>query len=43
MEVCRVFEDVSDEIRILYSLFLLEPQLMDVSVFEPLPSAEMSP
>ena len=43
MEVCGVFEDVLDEIRILDSLFLLVPQLEDVSIFEPLPSAEMSP
>ena len=43
MEVCGVFEDVWDEIRRLDSLFLLVPQLGDVSVSEPLPSAVMSP
>ena len=43
MEVCRVFEDVWDEIHRLDSLFLSVPQLRDESVSEPLPSAVMSP
>ena len=43
MEVCGVFEDVSDEIRTLDSLFLLVPQLGDGSVSEPLLSVVKSP